>query len=293
MNGNMAEAQTRHAKLEDVDVETFQRFCEFVYLRGYKDPEPEDWDKYRGPVDLNAIENIAVDKSDVQFQDLFSAPPATSSEVEEPQAAADQWFRSTSPTMKKVKKEKRSKPRIMSTPRAETDGYIKWYNAAEDHFSVPRKELITQAFSARSYEISYRSVRYPSFNWEPPSRAAWRNFGPVFQGHARLYVFADKYCINDLKSLVLHKLHAILDGYAAVLLNMLPIIELIKFVFDNENTPDLENEVEPLRGLLGHYAATQLDGIRASRPFRDLLEGGGPFVSLFWSIIQRTIIQDI
>lgn len=141
--------------------------------------------------------------------------------------------------------------------------------------------------------MSYTSVRYPSIIWQCPSRATLRKFGHVFLGHAQLYVSADKYCINDLKSLVLHKLHAILDGYKAVPSNMLAIVELIRFVFNNENTADLENDVEPLRGLLGHYAASQLDAIKASGLFRDLLEDGGPFVSLFWSIIQRTIIQDI
>lgn len=45
MHGQFSEAQLRVALLEHVDVPTFKRFLEYVYLRGYTDPLAGVWDK--------------------------------------------------------------------------------------------------------------------------------------------------------------------------------------------------------------------------------------------------------
>jgi hypothetical protein len=95
--------------------------------------------------------------------------------------------------------------------------------------------------------------------------------------HVQLYVFAEKYQINDLKDLVIRKLHRALMDTTFHPLRVGEFVELIQLAY--ENTPDLKSKEEPLRNLLAHYAAWNFEELAPTSAFQDLLIAGGTFVN--------------
>lgn len=80
----------------------------------------------------------------------------------------------------------------------------------------------------------------------------WKqNITNIILGHARLYAFAGKYLINDLKFLALHKLHKFLADLTIYAKAREAIIELIQFVYDDENVGDRgpDTELADMDGL--------------------------------------------
>jgi len=68
--------------------------------------------------------------------------------------------------------------------------------------------------------------------------AANQNFTPVFLAYARLYTFARMMLIEPLKALVLHKPHSTLIGFRLYAERVRDVIELAKYVYNNDHTPD-------------------------------------------------------
>lgn len=107
----------------------------------------------------------------------------------------------------------------------------------------------------------------------------------MFLAHARIYVFADKYGIETLKCLALDKLHQTLAGYTFFNDTCEDIIELVRFSYSNDDTPDGAND--QLRDLVLQFITAQLDKVGESEAFLLLLEEGGPIVRDVWQSIHR------
>lgn len=105
------------------------------------------------------------------------------------------------------------------------------------------------------------------------------DYTPVFLAHARLYTFADKYGITTLKVLCLQKLHQTLVKFTLYTARIGDILELARYAFSSDNTPDRKDGVDDLRKVVFKYMVSELDTIRKSEDFISLLEEGGPFAS--------------
>lgn len=68
-----------------------------------------------------------------------------------------------------------------------------------------------------------------------PNESSAEDYTPLYLGHARLYVLAEKWGVSSVKSLVLHKLNATLHGYTPYEVRYDNVVELIRYTY--ENTP--------------------------------------------------------
>lgn len=73
---------------------------------------------------------------------------------------------------------------------------------------VPDLELLDH-----EYPLPKRCAQFTEQFKPFPNATSDQDFTPVFLEHARLYVMADKYCIETMKGLVLYKLHTTLKGF--------------------------------------------------------------------------------
>lgn len=131
-----------------------------------------------------------------------------------------------------------------------------------------------------SHRMSFRDTdTYPTIGpglldreangWPSGSSNSWmEDITSVLLGHARLHVFADKYMIQKLKDLSLHKLHKYLTNVKVYPLTRVPIIELLQYAYQNlrNHDGDFDEEVEPLRMLVLEFIALHR---RAFREFPD------------------------
>lgn len=108
----------------------------------------------------------------------------------------------------------------------------------------------------------------------------------MFLAHARLYVFADKYGIEPLESLSLHKLHATLKSFTLYRARVGDILKLVRYAY--ENGPGYKSN--KLRALVSEYIACEIDTIGGTKRFFALMEEGGLFVRDFWKLVQKNLL---
>ncbi|KAF2177022.1 hypothetical protein K469DRAFT_604966, partial [Zopfia rhizophila CBS 207.26] len=119
------------------------------------------------------------------------------------------------------------------------------------------------------------------------------DFTEVFLAHVCLYSFADKYLIQPLRSLALHKLHQTLKGFKLYHTLVGDIIELARYAYPSDHTPDRNEDgtIDGLQQLITEYIAYEADVIGKSMEFSELMEEGGQFVGDFWRIVQTCLVQ--
>ena len=255
INGHMMEAQTKSATLEDVDEETFVRFCQFAYTGDYAVPGFLTEEKSDTASDVQVASDGQA-RSDSNIADPVPEPAP----VEEPtpveeialEAVVDDWGAWGKP--KKPKK-------------------------------PSKKVRLRQSFEERAYPLPESQKRYlkectPRVNGSPDE-----DYTNVFLGHARLYIFAEKWGVDSLKALTLNKLHRTLLTFNLYRGRIGDIIKLVNYAY-SEDMPDHDD----LRPLVTHYVACEIDTIEASELFLCLLEDGGPFVRDFWCKVRERIV---
>lgn len=92
--------------------------------------------------------------------------------------------------------------------------------------------------------------------------------------HARVFVFADKWCIKDLESMALYKLHRDLCTFKLCAGNVSKVVELVDYVYDN--TPSQEDEAilaadKTLRGLVLAYVEELAAELIGFQEFKSML----------------------
>lgn len=91
--------------------------------------------------------------------------------------------------------------------------------------------------------------------------------GPVLLGHARLYVFAGRYMIERLQRLAALKLYTYLDNLQLQAPALARVMELVKYVYSNENTQDHgeDTDIDPLREVVLSFAICHRKTFMASK----------------------------
>ncbi|GMG25948.1 unnamed protein product [Aspergillus oryzae] len=134
----------------------------------------------------------------------------------------------------------------------------------------------------KNIRTSYRKpLSYSSWSWG--NTQLNEDFTPVFLGHARLYVLADKYGIESLTQLVLEKLKQTLNDFKLSAANVTDIIELVRFTY--AHTPRLATGRNELRTLVMMFIISSIGQIGETESFQELLGDGGDFVVDFWQIV--------
>lgn len=248
VNGNMLEAHSRTVVWPDVDEDTFVRFCEFCYLDNYSPPSC-GWDS-------NPVKEAVPVEDDSQSEKLAHA-------LESPLMLPVSIPSSPKKTRKKKGNEKHS---LTSRPKQ----------------SLEPSSDITED---QRYMLPEKCAEFTE-QFKPFSNVTDdQDFTPVFLGHARLYVIADKYCIKALKELVLFKLHTTLKDFTLFPRRIGDLVKLIQFVYNEDNTRGGSKQIDPLRQLVTRHMTTVLKDVAMDSAFLGLLLEGGEFVSDFWTVV--------
>jgi len=284
INGRMGEAQTRSATLEDVDEETFVRFCQFAYTGDYAVPS------------FATVENAIISSEIVVARngqacsrpDLVDPVPddaefVQSATHEYPAEAAVevapevQWGSWGHP--KKSKKSKRPRGEFSNLRGSDSDREA----------TTSKKVRLRQSFDNKVYSLPESQQQLTHECTPRPNSSPEEDYTTVFLGHASLYVFAKKYGVESLRALTLNKLHNTLVTFTLYPARIGDIVKLISYTYSSEHTPDHEDRVDDLRALVVHYVACEVDTIGESELFLSLLEEGGPFVRDFWRKVKDRI----
>lgn len=266
VNGGMVEAQEGCAWLEDTDEATFVQIGEYLYTGDYTPTEPFDLlDELHVREESIGSHAQMIMKRDILNDDAISA--AAEVEVrseqlpEEPISQASDWG-----FCRSIKKEKRKYKKGHDPVLWDVDG-VPGGPTVEP--SRSKRELLWDEF-VHSFD-SYDQDLRPRQNMEPHE-----DYSAVFLGHAQLYVFADKYDIQQLAKLSLSKLGHTLAGFNVFNERIDDVVELLQFCY--VNTPERAGTKDKLRDLVIKYVACIVEKLIGSEGFR-LLLGEANFIS--------------
>lgn len=161
----------------------------------------------------------------------------------------------------------------------ECDGY------EEQETASMLRQNLREAFYSRE-----PSVRRVAIYTSPPRRNlhAWEKYTDIFLCHAQLYVFAYAQDIQELKTLALEELHAVLAVFELHLERTIDVLDLLNYVYDNTVNP-LHGE-EPLRRMMSDYVNFETDTLMLDGRFSDLiLVDGGDMLADFMSSVAARI----
>lgn len=113
------------------------------------------------------------------------------------------------------------------------------------------------------------------------------NFREILFAHATLYILAEKWGVESLKILALFKLHRTLQMLRLNAQRVQDIVELTRYTYSDEMTPDLENGIDGLRDLICHYLAANAKMMAQYASFTALLEDGGALTRDLWKLMAR------
>ena len=273
MNGEMIEAKTRHVDWSEVDVDTFVRLCEFAYFRNYTPPSSRLFD---GMIPIQKETKGDKKKSKRKKHRSIVNWGEAEPEPEPAQAPEEEPVPEFGPAPGEEPVDGYEIPPPENTTYTDPEIAYKERSVWTGH--------LRDAF-ASSLIIPSTQTDNLSYTFTPPMNSgSWDDFNPVFLGQARLYILADKYCIESLRHLVLSKLHETLTNFKLYDTGVSGLVEFVRFVYLN-TPPNYPSQVDALRNLATRYIVSVLGQIGDHECFRELLEEGGPFVSDFWRII--------
>jgi hypothetical protein len=239
----MMEAETGVVRFENMDENTFVTLLQFAYSGDYVPPPYERAGGTNTIKEVNTFEALVVG-TPVSIQDSVKNCARVKNDE-----CSDEWSGWTSSS----KKTKSPSPNLELSKK-----------------DVARREFITREYS------------YPTYNndqYKPrPNKSPDENYTNVFIGHARLYAFAEKYGIEALRMLTLQKLQGTLMKFKLYKSRIRDIVELLRFSYSNENTPDRERGIDQLRELVTRYTVCEAEALMESEEYLTFLEEGGPFV---------------
>lgn len=242
----MTEAQTRLATLDDVREDTFSLFCQFAYTGDYETPSCDILPK-------ESNEGFEVGAASDAFATSSVVPAEPVSDTEPPAPFGESQFDWGSGFGRSTKKSKKTK-----------------------------KALLRESFNHREYSPTTSGQMFVDSCRIHANGGPEEDFTRVFLGHARLYVLAEKYGVEHLKKLVLHKIHKTLVSFTLHETRIGDVVELAQYIYSTENIPDQDQQIDELRALVVFYMVCEMDVLSGSEKFLSFLECGGLFVRDFW-----------
>jgi hypothetical protein len=254
-NKHMVEAHDGRATLEDVEADTFVGFCEFAYTGDY-----------RSRITEQEPEVVTDDPAPIQREE---APEDTALGWEEPSAAEEV------PAEEVPAEEAPAEEAPAEWPPAEWGGY--WGRGRPE-----KKKYRTQATQIERIWKDFLNLTYE----DPPCLVSDEQ-ATLVNGdnasapkttisllyHAKIYVFAEKYLIDNLRILCLRKLHAALRDFDLTLQTSGLILEVLEFTY--AQTERKESRDDELRMLLIHFAACKGEILKQNPNLPSLLEANG------------------
>ena len=282
INGPMREAGEGTAKLESVTPETFERYIQWAYKGYYTAPAPSVHDDKDGSTGSRVPGSASQEYQDVMVEE-------TVVNEMEPAVAPDKdqsgFF---GYTVHYTEQRKQSKKNRFQYYKIDNGKGNLLPDLEETAGSTASARSIRQTFIDRKPLVRRNSVDVP-----PPraNKDRAEDYTQVFLCHAELYIFAERYDIQSLKTLALDELHATLAIFTLFDERTRDIIELLRYTY--ENTADSKNANEDLRSLLTHYIGFEMDTLIKDPDFKDLMirdgAAGGNLLGDFLSVVSKRI----
>ena len=113
------------------------------------------------------------------------------------------------------------------------------------------------------------------------------DYTDVFLSHAKLYVFAEMYDVQKLRTLALENLQNALKNFILHDQRTGDIITLIRYVYSNTSA---RCEGDEMRMLLTHYVGVEMDTLMKDEGFKDLMiEDNGAMLGDFFKMVLKRI----
>ena len=103
----------------------------------------------------------------------------------------------------------------------------------------------------------------------------------VFLSHASLYVLGDYWLIDALRALAIYKLHKTLCTFELDNKNVIDIVDLARYAYEEESKGVEEDGIGRLRGIVCQYVALHAAELSVHTIFMDFIEEGGHFARDF------------
>ena len=245
INGSMAEAREGCAVLEDVDEQTFVRFSEYAYTGDYPVAEPIIVMDPAMIVDAEEPKSVHPQSEiDIEgFAEPKLAPEDCPGPIVDDTDVVNMSWNYSNYSRKQGKR-------------------VEGWNNRNDLRS--KKEELWRKLESRKYYDS------PTRFSPRKNKEACENYSEIFLSHARLYVFAEKWGIDSLIKLCLHKLQHTLVAFDLYDKRVGDIFDLLDYTYTN--TGDGKNSTDELRTLVVRYAACKVEILTRNQRFRALLE---------------------
>ncbi|KAF2444487.1 hypothetical protein P171DRAFT_473556 [Karstenula rhodostoma CBS 690.94] len=261
INNGMEESSMRCAKLDDIEVDDFNRFCEYAYRGDYTVPP---W------------ENLPLE-------------PEPTPDKNQKGEDDDDWGDPTPVSRKKKGKKGRiyeeAIPDVPDEPMTEPEPEPE----PQYELQFNSRTILRTQFDSRNHIIDGGPITAILQSFEPKANSfPWQNFTPVFLAHARLYCFAHMRLIAPLKALTLNKLHKTLSKFKLYTDRVGDIIELARYAYLNQDLPSRSKDgtLDDLKKLVVEYIACEIDVIGKHDAFVEYMEEGGEFVGDFWKVAR-------
>ena len=156
----------------------------------------------------------------------------------------------------------------------------------------------TQAFIRRQYgtdHMNEEELQSHLLKLRPPVKASKQ-----LAARARLYLFADRYLIDSIKSLCLHELHRDLLHFKLTAATVPEVFELLKLINNGTSSDTIvagDNvklgicKEKELREPVIAYAAVQVEELVKYDAFKRMLAEGGDLVAEFTCLIASRIMR--
>lgn len=257
IHGSMVEAKQGFATLEDVGLNTFLRFVQWLY-HGYYDAA--------SPRNLPASE-----KSQIEDEVVEPGQP------------------DLHPSLINLRNTTDDRPLVADSFIGDVQlyvyagrGYQPYYKEDEEK---ARGQSLKESFIRRIYRVRNIKKDAPQPRQNSNKR---EDYSEVFLGHARLYVFADKYDIQTLKEFTIEELHATLAVYTLYQERTGDIVRLLRYVY--ANTAETKSGVEDLRTLLTQYMEVEIDTLIKDEDLQGLMiEDGGPLLADLMKVVRNKL----
>ncbi|KAL9131994.1 MAG: hypothetical protein Q9217_000204 [Psora testacea] len=271
INGFMKEASEGTAKLEGVTPDTFDRFLQWAYKGYYTAPAPSIHEMEEDSTDDNGKERVYDEKEQhLEVEEeatMKSIPPIP----EEPERPPSHWSH------------KNGKKKTKPGKRGMFDG---WRETTTSPESTPAsRQSLKESFIECKPIQRRHSIDIP----QPRSnKDKGEDYTEVFLCHAHIYVFAERYDIQELKLLALEELHETLAIFTLFEERTRDIVALLQYAY--ANTVKLSYIDNELRSLLADYIGFEMATLMKDPEFKNvMIEDGGDMLGDFMAMVAKRI----
>jgi len=172
----------------------------------------------------------------------------------------------------------------------QSEVYTRIYDPDSNCWNDPRIGLATSvcstAFARRQYpcgSMSHQELN--KFTNQYTSATASSDIDPLVQ-HAKLYALADRYMVNDLKSICLYKLYRELTAFNITDDSIEHVTDLLLYSYSHTNYHgDIVNGTsDGLRSLVMAFITDNSKALMKYKGFRTVLAAGGEHTADFWAL---------